>query len=349
MLGRRPQVDRVCYIDQRLRSGSYPNAEMMGARLGVTPRTILRDIEFMKKKRHMPIAFDPRRNGFYYTKPVEALTPPQLSEEGILAILMAYKALAQYRAAPFEKPLDEAFRQLVSQFDNRELDAIMSLGEAVSFRPFAPEHTDPELLATLKEALAARRELRFCYRNAGQTRVIPRCIQPYHLFCFDQRWYLIGFDVHQRAMRTYAASRITKPRLQTRSFVWPSGFNPDDYFQGTLGVMKGDTSVLHEVVIELDSFGTDLIGGRRLHPSQELTPLGGNRSRLTLRLSSLDELEREILSWGTHATVIGPDCLRQRLAAAGAALVKTYGAAAAANGDGGHRPRNHRKSNRASR
>jgi predicted DNA-binding transcriptional regulator YafY len=324
VFGRRTRVERVCAIDQWLRAKSYPNAQTMRARLGVTDRTILRDIDFMKFERRMPIDFDQSRNGYYYTKPVEALSQPQLSAEGIFSIMLAHKSLAQHPGTPFDKPMHDAFQRLIVQLDNRELESIINLGDAVSFRAFAPEHTDPALLAILTQSLAESRELRFLYRNAGKTKVVPRCIQPYHLLCFNQRWYLIGFDLYQRVPRTYALSRISKPRLQERTFTRPDTFDPNHYFQGTLGVMKGEQSVKHDVVIELDAFGTDLIGSRQLHDTQKLEPLGGNRTRLTLQLSSLDELERELLSWGTHAKVIGPECLRDRLGKITSELAALY-------------------------
>jgi hypothetical protein len=141
VFGRRTRVERVCAIDQWLRSKSYPNSQTMRARLGVTDRTILRDIDFMKFERRMPIDFDQSRNGYYYTKPVEALSQPQLSAEGIFSIMLAHKFLAQHPGTPFDKPMQDAFQQLIVQLDNRELESIINLGDAVSFRAFAPEHT----------------------------------------------------------------------------------------------------------------------------------------------------------------------------------------------------------------
>jgi len=42
-------------------------------------------------------------------------------------------------------------------------------------------------------------------------------------------------------------------------------------------------------------------------------------------LSSLEEVERWVLSMGTHATVIRPDALRERLFKATHALFERYG------------------------
>ena len=69
----------------------------------------------------------------------------------------------------------------------------------------------------------------------------------------------------------------------------------------------------YEVVIDFDAWAADLVRGRRWHASQELTELPGRRIRLRLRLNSIEEAERWVLSWGTHATVVGPQALAERI------------------------------------
>ena len=57
-----------------------------------------------------------------------------------------------------------------------------------------------------------------------------------------------------------------------------------------------------------------MLQGRAWHSSQKVTPLPGGGSHMRFRLSALEEVERWILSWGTHASVIGPAELRKRVA-----------------------------------
>ncbi len=66
----------------------------------------------------------------------------------------------------------------------------------------------------------------------------------------------------------------------------------------------------YEVVIELDAWLTDILRGRKWHPSQVWTELPGGGSHLQMRLSCLDEIEQWVLSWGTRATVLRPQALR---------------------------------------
>jgi predicted DNA-binding transcriptional regulator YafY len=319
---RRTTWERLSQIDDWIRAGGYPNARSMARKLGVTQRTVMRDLKFMKENRHLPIEYDPRKYGFYYSKPVDGFSKAPMSQADIFAIMVAHKAIAQHHGTPFEKPLRLAFQRLTGQLDNRELHSVTNLGGALSFRPFAPEDNDLRSFKIITRALAERRELRFRYRNWGDNRVIPRRVQPYHLTCFDNRWYLLAHDVSRGNVRTYALCRLSEPALTRQRFPRPRNFDPDKYLNGSLGVMKGDHN--YEVVIEFDRCGTDLIRGRRWHPSQELVTLPDGRSRLTMCLSGLEEIERAVLSWGIHATVIQPESLVARIGQIGAQLAARY-------------------------
>ena len=82
-------------------------------------------------------------------------------------------------------------------------------------------------------------------------------------------------------------------------------------------------------MVELDAWAADEIHGRRLHFKHELTKMPRGMISLRLRLNSLEEIELWLLSFGTHATVIRPRALRERLRKAGEALVQQYAAPAA--------------------
>ena len=98
-------------------------------------------------------------------------------------------------------------------------------------------------------------------------------------------------------------------------------------------VMKdGDISTIRPAlqVVRRDCPGSRvaITRGRRWHGSQELTELPGGEVRLRLRLNSLEEAERWVLSWGTHATVVRPKRLATRIREVAAELAQRYGAAA---------------------
>lgn len=311
-------------IHEWIKSGRLPNCVGMARDLGVSLRTVKRDVEFMGDRLNLPIAYDSRRYGFYYTRPVDRFPALPITEAEVFAMLVAHKAIAQYQGTPFQKPLEMAFRKLTGQLDSRGRYSVDNFDAALSFRPFAPEDTDLRMFQTVTRALQERRELTFQYKNLGARDFLTRRVRPYHLACIDNHWYLFAFDTERQAMRTFVLTRLREPRLTDQRFEVPKEFDPDEYLKGSFSAFKGTGD--YEIVIEFDAWATDLARGRQWHASQEFTELPDGSSRIRMRLNSLEEIERWVLAWGTHATVIRPEALAERIRIIGQALADRYAA-----------------------
>ena len=265
---------------------------------------------------------DGRRYGYHYTKPVTQFPGVAMSGEEIFGLLVAQKVIAQYRGTPFEQPLEVAFRRLTGQLEGSARFTLEGLDEALSFRPQGPEEADMETFQVLVRGVQERRAVKFRYRNLGAERGRDRQVRPYHIGCIGNHWYLFGFDVGRQGMRTFALTRLTRARLTAAHFEKPKGFKADEYLKGSFGVYKGNDD--YEVVLDFDPWGADLIRGRHWHGSQELQDLPKGWARLRLRLSSLEEVEGWVLSWGGHVTVVRPRALAERLRKTAEELGRRY-------------------------
>jgi len=61
------------------------------------------------------------------------------------------------------------------------------------------------------------------------------------------------------------------------------------------------------------------------HASQQLTDRPDGTLRVTMTLNNLEEVERWVLSFGEHGTVVKPQDLRERAGKIGRELAKKYG------------------------
>lgn len=306
----RPPWERMMRIHSLLQAKKYPNCSRLKRDLEISVRTVLRDIDFMKYRLNLPIEYDKQRYGFYYSKPVEQFPSVGITEAEVFALLVAHKAIAQYHGTPFQTPLETAFRKLTGQLDQDSRFTVGNLDGAVSFRPFAPADADLKTFQLLTQSIQERRVFRFLYRNLGAKTANQRHVHPYHLACIDNHWYLFAFDADRQAMRTFVLTRMRSPQLTKKRFK-AAKFNPDEYLKGSFTVFKGGDD--YEVVVEFDTWATDLVRGRTWHSSQELTEFPNGFSRLRMRLNNIEEMERWVLSWGQHATVIRPENLVKRL------------------------------------
>jgi predicted DNA-binding transcriptional regulator YafY len=333
--------ERILLIHQRIKSGSFPSASALAAELETSQRTILRDIQFIKDRLRLPVQYDPLRYGFCYTGPADDLPLPPLSEADLFSLLVAHKAIAQYLGTPLEKPLRLAFDKLTRQLDTQHRYTLHNLDAALSFRPFAPEDTDLHAFQTITKAIATSKALKFLYRNRAQkddrqnislspsdgerARVRgpqPRLVHPYHLACINNLWYLFAWDPAKRDLRTFALHRLTRPQLTAEKFTKPKNFDPAELLRGSLNVFKGRED--HDILIQFDPWAADEIRDRRWHSSQQITNLPDGSCQLRLHLSSLEEIESWILSFGTHASVLQPPALAQRILATAQSLTAKY-------------------------
>jgi proteasome accessory factor B len=307
----RPPMERILRIHDQLQARRFPNCTTLGRDIEVCTRTIKRDLDFMKYRLGLPIEYDQRRNGYHYSHPVPTLPSLPVSEGELFALLIAKKAVAQYHGTPFYRPLEAAYRRLTQQLPSDRAFTVQGLEQAVSFRPFAPDDTDLEMFEVLTRALKEHRTVKFRYRNLGALKAQGRRVNPYHLACTDNHWYLIGFDLNREGMRNFSLTRLEDPELTADTFSVPKDFDPDEYLRGSLVSFKGTQDF--EVVIEFDRWGADLVRGRTWHASQQVEQLPDGRMRLTMRLNSVEEVERWVLSFGTHATVASPPQLADRI------------------------------------
>ena len=98
-------MERMLKIHQAIQLARYPNATGLADQLEVSTKSIHRDIEFMRDRLDLPIDYDAARYGYYYTQEVGAFPTFHVTEGEMVALLIAEKALQQYRGTTFELSL----------------------------------------------------------------------------------------------------------------------------------------------------------------------------------------------------------------------------------------------------
>lgn len=300
----RPPLQRMLRIHQVIQSGRFPSAPKLAAELEVSAKSIHRDLDFMRDRLGLPIEFHPARQGYCYTQEVSAFPTMQITEGELFALIVAEKALQQYRGTSFEKPLLSAIRKMEEALpDTISLD-LAEAGRTISFRTSAEPIVDLRVFQTLAEATAARHQLELEYRKPGQPAPERRIIDPYHLANINGEWYLFAFDHLRKDLRTFVPARIQRLKATGTTFARRQSFSLEQRLRDSFGVHSGQGR--HEVVLRFSPRAADYIREKKWHESQTLIELDGGGIELRLKLSSLAEVERWVLSWGGNAVVAGP-------------------------------------------
>jgi proteasome accessory factor B len=312
-IGNRPSIFRMKRLFDLLKRETYPNCQQLAAELETSAKTIQRDITFLRDQLGLPLEYDPQEHGYYFTEPVHDFPTVQVTQGELLALLVAQKAIEQYRGTPYHGQLETAFAKLLAPLG--EMSGYAPSREIISFKITAPAAHELDVFDKLTHAVGNQVEISFDYRKPGETKPAPRQVQPLHLANRDGRWYLIGHCLARGAMRTFALGRIADLKLSARWFERPKNFSVENYFAGAISVMNGNEN--HLVRIRFSKLAADHVRDRFWHESQEVVEQPDGGLVLCLRLSDLLEAERIVLQWGGHAEALEPAALRKRLAAAG--------------------------------
>jgi proteasome accessory factor B len=300
----RPPLDRMLRIHQELQANKFPNASSLGNEMEISAKTVHRDVDFMRDRLGLPIEWDGARNGYCYSAPVTNFPTMQFTEGELVALVVAEKALQQYRGTSFEKPLLSAVRKMEESLPDTISLSLSDIDQTISFRTSAEQILDLENFDALAKATASQNQIEFAYRKPGQEQTEQRRVDPYHLANINGEWYLFAYDHLRKDIRTFAPARIKAIKQTGKTFSRVAGFSLEQRLRDSFGVHSGNDKF--EVVIRFSEKTADYIREKRWHDSQELKELKGRGVELRMKLSSLAEVERWVLSWGGNATVVKP-------------------------------------------
>lgn len=300
----RPPLERMLRIHRAIQSGSHPNASGLAVDFEVSSKTIQRDIEFMRDRLDLPIDFDRAHNGYYYTEEVTAFPAMQITEGELFALVVAEKALEQYRGTHFEKPLLSAIKKVAGALPEPISIQFDDLEQSISFRTRAEPILDLGIFRVLARAVTHRQQLRLRYCKPGAAQPEERLVDPYHLGNINGEWYLFAFDHLRKDLRTFVPMRIAAAAPTGRTFLRPKKFSLDERLRDSFGVIHGSGS--YDVRLRFQPSVAHLIREKRWHDSETVSSLPNGGVELRLRLSSLTEVERWILSWGGNCQVSHP-------------------------------------------
>ena len=128
-----------------------------------------------------------------------------------------------------------------------------------------------EYLEPVMDAIKKNRFIHINYFNywTGDTRdhyVMPLCVK-----LFRQRWYMVGRNWPAGKNIVFCLDRIQNFRLSSHTFEYPEEFDPQEFFDGCIGVISGDGCDIEKVRIKVNSGQANYLRDLPLHESQQET------------------------------------------------------------------------------
>jgi len=209
---------------RHLRRRSNTTADELARELGVSVRTIFRDLDAMRD-RGFGIDGTVGRGGGVQLDPTTVLLTTQLATDEVIALLLS---VALLRAAPW-LPFGARAQDAVAKIERvlpaagvRELRRMLQrilIGEPAPPSTLATAGSvDPDLLPPFERCFNSGRVLKFAYADREGRRT-QRRVEPHALLVRAPLWYIIGWDALRDAPRTFRMDRIRSPALDDASFV----------------------------------------------------------------------------------------------------------------------------------
>lgn len=173
--------------------------------------------------------------------------------------------------------------------------------------PSAREHLAPAI-----EAIRGSRRIRISYQPYYRSRPSEGIIiEPYFLKLFKQRWYLVGRNIKENKLKTYALDRIGDFLITTDVFVPDESINATEFFRHAFGIVAG-LGEPRNVSIRTDLRRAKYLRALPLHGSQQ-EYIHDEYSIFSYRLCITDDFVAELLSYGASIEVLSPKELRLRM------------------------------------
>lgn len=302
----KPQHARLLFIDRKIREKLYPNCSSLAGEWEASPKTIQRDLEYMRDTLNAPLIYSAKNREYYYSEEQYHLPAINIKESDLFAIFLADKLLEQYEGTPIYNSLRSIFKKIEDSLPDNTV--IRPSSDHSLFTVIAPFSTVilPEVLEIVFEGLRSSSTLDIEYQVPGKVPVSRR-IDPYHGVRYEGDWYVVGFCHLRCEIRTFSLSRILNAKKSNNKFAKPNHFDFRIFSGNHFGVHWGKNDI--DVKILFNKEAAAYIKERQWHPSQILEYNSDGSVILSMTVNHILELKRWILSWGETAQVIEPPSL----------------------------------------
>lgn len=196
---------------------TWSGAEL-AARLGVTDRTLRRDVDRLRSLDY-PVHATTGTAGGYRLTSGRNLPPLLLDDDEALAMAIALATAAGGGVAGIQESALRALTKLQQVLPARLRPRLTALaGTTAAVTPRGAPLIDPDVLAVLAACCSDTEMITFDYGDRAGA-VATRRVEPHHLVSNAGRWYLVAFDPERADWRTFRVDRMTDLRPTRRPFV----------------------------------------------------------------------------------------------------------------------------------
>lgn len=291
----------------------------LAERLGVTSRTVRRDVERLRALGY-PVQATQGVGGGYQLGPGQDLPPLMFDDEEAIATAVSLLAGAGGAVVGAGDAALRALTKLDRVLPTRLRHEVRALSGSVESFGGGTAPVDPVVLMTLARACRDEVEAGLDYPSGGEVR--RRRVEPYRLVASDRRWYLLAYDLERDDWRSFRVDRMTAVSARTWRFRPRAAPNAAAYVQEGVASRVYPHQARFLVHASADTVRAQIPASAAVVRSR-----GSGRCEVLSGAASLDFVLMHVLLLGHEFDVLDPPelgkrcrALAERLLSAGAAF-----------------------------
>lgn len=288
-MSKRGYIQRYLFIIRRVKKGDYPSLqELIGyvtkelafhqIEIGVSTRTIQRDIEDIRGELGISIEYCRSHRGYYI---------PQDEVVG-----------------------DDYIERILAPFD-----ILNALGADHGFKEYIiPEirkSTGTEFLYSLLHCIKNLLYVKFSHYSFQRRATKEYTVQPYGLKEVNGRWYLIA--KYRNELRTFGLERISNLCITSEIFYKEQNIDINKKFQDCFGIISDPTYPIEDIELAFNRIDGEYIRTFPLHSSQNIIKDTPEQFHISLRLRITPDFIMELLSRSSSIQIIKPETLKKQI------------------------------------
>jgi predicted DNA-binding transcriptional regulator YafY len=299
------QLERISFIDSRIRARGGVTLREVADRFEVTQRQARRDIEYLVDRLGAPIEWKAATRRYEYAQVWNGLE--FADEKALLFYVFARAAAGTIAYVPLAE--ESALAKLLELVPN----SLREAEGAIRYELPAYDPADIENLGLLVRAIAERRCVDVEYSDA---RGAPseRRIEALRLVNYAGSWYCVAFDDSKGELRTFRLSRFAKVALsrdKAAATIAPSEI--DRFLGASYGMFKGKGD--RTATMRFYGSALSIVKDERWHPDQRRSegsdPRRGSFVELAIPVSRWEEILGRVLRFGADAEASSPPEFRE--------------------------------------
>lgn len=315
------RVQRILKLLTTFHAGAAVTVEGLAKELGVTRRTVFRDLAVLEDA-GVPFQYDRKQRRYrirrdFFIPPinfslVECLTLMFLTHKMLNEDIWPEHAAATRAAIKLESALPAELRE--------HCEGILSNMD-INLLPMSPADGLQDQFHTFQRAVAEHRKVEIEYEPPDKPAFVDT-LHPYHLAFINRGWYVIGLSEQAGQARTFKIERIVRSRPLEQLFVVDERFVLSDYLGNAWQMIRGHKR--YNVQLKFAPKVATNVEEVIWHKTQTTMRKDDDSLLFEVEVDGIDEISWWVMGYADQVEVVTPPELRQMVAQRAKRICQLY-------------------------